>query len=66
MSSQEQKKKDRKMSKKELCGMFEMWLRDDLYKAGVTWNYIEKKDEGFGRGWRSAIYNVITKIKENL
>ncbi len=54
------------MSKKELCGMFEMWLRDDLYKAGITWNYIEKKDEGFGRGWRSAIYNVITKIKENL
>lgn len=46
--------------------MLRSWLEGDLVKAEWPWNYIEKRNEAFLRGWRQGIYSVIRKLEENL
>lgn len=61
-------KKD-KYKKKDVDDLFKIfisWLQSDIFKAGYQWNYIEKKNEAYGRGYRAALHNIIRKAEELL
>ncbi|MEK6880723.1 MAG: hypothetical protein AABY22_13985 [Nanoarchaeota archaeon] len=57
-------KKINKIKKTEFRKMLLSWQEGDLVKAGWVYDYIEKRNEAFARGWRMAIYSVINKLDE--
>lgn len=60
------KRKEKLMSKIEIRNMLKSWHATDIVQAGYLWNYVEKKDQGFLRGWRYGIYSIIQKLEENI
>jgi hypothetical protein len=48
----------------EFFKMVSGWLTNDIVKAGTNYNYIEKKDEAFVRGYRAALLAVVRKGEE--
>jgi len=59
--------KEKKINKKEVDAFFKMlnnWLGTDMFKATTYWNYIEKRNEAYGRGYRAGILAVLQKAEE--
>jgi len=48
----------------ELLKKYRSWLEDDMVKAGTNFNYIERRNEAFARGWRFAMLEIINDIEE--
>ena len=40
------------------------WRDSDIVKAGWICHYVEKNNEAFIRGWRYALYSVISKLDD--
>lgn len=57
-------KKDERDRLADLRDMLRKWRSDDMHRAGVWWNYIETEKDGFTRGYRAALTNVISKIED--
>lgn len=53
-----------KIKKDELRKMLLDWQKIDMVKAGWIYHYVEKQNDSFARGWRYAIYSVISKLDE--